>query len=400
MNILMLTLLYPQDQIAEVTQNAKDKLQNQINNYQHAFIEGIRVNLSENEHLDVLNALPVGIFPIQYRKLFLKNGMHDGGKIQQIGCINLPWFKQKGRTWAFKRAIVKWLKQDSNNRTVLVYTQYLPYMQALSSVKRYFPDLKVAVIVTDLPNEMGLASGRKGLLRLLEAKMGRSSLQLLQQMDGFALLAEPMADALCIQEKPYTIIEGLILSNSSSEVPSIHDTERPVFLYTGTLEPGLGIKEMLDAFEHMPEYELWICGHGHMKDQIEACAKHSPNIRFFGFVPQKEALAMQASATALLNPRQPSGVFTRYSFPSKTLEYMRSGKPVLCCKLEGIPNGYDPYLCYMDKGTEGIIQAVQRLMELSANKRAEIGESGRNYVLQHKNPVVQCQKLLTLLRGL
>ena len=65
MNILMLSLLYPQDQIDEVTRNAKDKLQNQINNYQWAFVDGIRSNLNGDEKLNILNSLPVGIFPLQ-----------------------------------------------------------------------------------------------------------------------------------------------------------------------------------------------------------------------------------------------------------------------------------------------------------------------------------------------
>ena len=270
-------------------------------------------------------------------------------------------------------------------------------MEALNRAKRRFPDLKAAVIVTDLPNEMGLSTGRKGLMKRIEAKMGNKSLSLLQTMDGFILLTSHMADALQVQNKPYEVIEGLILSKQDIQLDA-PSTNRPVFLYTGTLEAELGISEMLSAFEEMPEYDLWICGHGTMKNEVEEYASRCYNIQFYGFVPQKKALTMQASATALLNPRQPNGLFTKYSFPSKTLEYMRSGKPVLCCKLEGIPAEYDSYLCYMDKGKTGIIQAVRKLMDLSPEKRNALGSAAQNYVLQHKNPKVQCKKLLSLLR--
>ena len=398
MNILMLTLMYPHDQMAEVTQKAKDKLQNQINNYQHAFVEGIRQNFNANEKLDVLNCLPVGIYPLQYRQLFLKSGWHDNGTIKQLGCINFPWFKQKCRYRAAKAAIRNWLEQDKANRTVLVYTQYLPYMRALAKLKKQYSDLKVTVIVTDLPNEMGLASGRKGLLKKLEYKMGSQSLALLRQMDGYVLLTESMAEALQLKDKPYTVIEGLILSNV--QMPSSTEEAAPVFLYTGTLEPGLGIAEMLKAFQQMPEYELRICGQGTMKSEIEAYAAKCSNIHYLGFVSQQEALALQASATALLNPRQPDKLFTRYSFPSKTLEYMRSGKPVLCCKLEGIPDDYDPYLTYMEAGETGIMAAVQKLMTLTPDQRMQQGQIARSYVLEQKNPSRQCHKLLAFLRRL
>lgn len=401
MNVLLMSLLYPKDQMDEISRKAKDKLQNQINSYQHAFEEGIRKNLLDGEQLEILNCLPVGIYPSQYRDLFLKSGTHDDGTIQQIGCINLPWFKQQIRAWGAASQLKKWIKQNPANRIVLVYTQYLPYMKAIAKVRKQYPDLKAAVIITDLPNDLGLPSGRKGILKWLEARMGNQSTELCREMDGFILLTQPMADALQIEHKPYCVIEGLIQPGSDNPVREEAQSEKPVVLYTGTLERGLGIAEMLAAFEQMPQYELWICGHGNMASEVEAAAAKCSNIHYYGFVPQKEALALQARADVLINPRQPSGVFTKYSFPSKTLEYMRSGKPVLCCKLEGIPEDYDPYLNYIPaNGSEGIKQAVDSLMKISAGERAEMGERARQYVYQCKNPEVQCRKLMELLRRL
>jgi len=397
MNILMLTLMYPNDQLDEVVQKAKDKLQNQINNYQRAFLEGIQQNMQKGERLDVINSLPVGIFPFQYRQLFLRPGVHDGQSIRQLGCINLPWFKQKMRSRAAKKEIVRWAKSDPQNRCLLLYTQYLPYMEAVKKAKKQIPNLKAAVIVTDLPNDFGLSSGRTGLLKAIEYHRGEKSIELCRQMDGFVLLTEPMAEVLPIENKPYVVIEGLITEGSALEA----EIEKPAVLYTGTLERDLGIGELLHAFEKMPEYELWICGHGGMKEEIEACAKKHPNIRFFGFVSQNEAIALQTQATALINPRSSQGAFTRYSFPSKTLEYLRSGKPVLCYKLEGIPDEYDPYLNYIpENGSEGIRQVVKHIMALSKEERTAIGKKGRQYVLDQKNPAKQCARLVRLLREL
>ena len=399
MNVLLMSLLYPDDQLAEVTHKAKDKLQNQINSYQRAFEAGIRENLKQGEKLDILNCLPVGIFPLQYRDLILKSGIHDQESIQQIGCINLPWMKQQMRMRGAERKLKVWVRSNPQNRTVLVYTQYLPYMQAIAKVKKQFPDLKAAVIVTDLPNDLGLPSGRKGLMKWFESQMGERSIALCREMDGFILLTEPMADALGVSHKPYTIIEGLIQEAESTELPATQSDEKPAVLYTGTLERGLGIAEMLEAFEQMPEYQLWICGQGNMRAEVEEAAKRCENIQYYGFVPQKDALALQARADALINPRQPNGIFTRYSFPSKTLEYMRSGKPVLCCKLEGIPADYDDYLQYMPaRGSAGIKDAVEKLMRLSAHERESMGERARTYVYQYKNSKVQCEKLVALLR--
>lgn len=402
MNVLMMSLMYPEDMADEVRRNAKDKLQNQINSYQRAFVEGVRENLGPGEDFQILNALPVGVFPFQYRKLRIPARRHDENSIYELGCINLPWLKRRMRMKRAARYVMRWAKQSPQNRTVLLYTLYLPFMQAIDRVKRRFPDMKACVIVTDLPNELGLASGRKGLLKRLEYLWGSDSIALCQRMDGFVLLTEPMASALKVHEKPFAVIEGLICADAPSKaVHQFAEPTRKTALYTGTLEPDLGIQELLLAFETMPEYDLWICGQGSMSEAVRAAASRCENIRYFGFVPQQEALRLQAMATVLINPRPASGVFTRYSFPSKTLEYMRTGKPVLCYKLEGIPDEYDGYLCYIkQEGAQGIASAIRELFSRSPQALATLGKAARTFVLENKNPATQCKKLIKLLRSL
>lgn len=103
---------------------------------------------------------------------------------------------------------------------VLLYTMYLPYLQAVERVRRRYPDLKACVIVTDLPNELGLASGRKGLPRQIEYKRGRRSMELCRRMDAFVLLTRPMADALGVNGKPCLVIEGLIQHGEDIALPA------------------------------------------------------------------------------------------------------------------------------------------------------------------------------------
>ena len=47
------------------------------------------------------------------------------------------------------------------------------------------------------------------------------------------------------------------------------------------------------------------------------------------------------NADLLVSPRLPDDFTTRYTFPSKVLEYITSGTPVLSNKLPGIPVEYD-----------------------------------------------------------
>ena len=123
------------------------------------------------------------------------------------------------------------------------------------------------------------------------------------------------------------------------------------------------------------------------------------NITYFGFVPQTQALYLQSKAALLINPRSNRGLYTRYSFPSKTMEYMRAGKPVLCCKLDGIPAEYDEYLTYIDpQNEEGIRGAIQAMMAKSQKERDGIGRRAKEFVLLKKNNISQGKKAVDLLR--
>ena len=401
MNTLFLTLLYHPDEVEAVSRLSRDGLQNQINNYQWAFIQGLRQQLAPGETLHVLNALPVGVFPNHYRSFYLKRKTFAEG-FSQLGGFNLPGLKQRSRARQAERAIENWLKASPDNRTLLVYTLYLPYMQAIARVKRRHPDVKASVIVTDLPNELGIASGRRGWLKRLEYHMGHQRLALCSIFDGYILLTAPMAEALHITGKPILVMEGLV-----GEAPVVSaegiapDDQRPAVLYTGTLNRELGIDLLLEAMEGLPEVQLWLCGHGDMEAEIRKASQTYDHIRYFGFVPQATALMLQQKSFALINPRTSNGAFTRYSFPSKTLEYMRSGKPVLCCKLEGIPAEYDELLCYMEPQTaQGIRESVQALLTKPEAERVQMGSRAREFVLREKNSRAQCGRLMMFLRNL
>ncbi len=404
MNTLFLTLLYHPDDVAMVLKHSRDGIQNQINAYQWAFHEGLEKNLLVGESLSICNALPVGVYPKCYRKLWLRGKTLNHGKFKELPSLNLPYVKQKMRAWLATRSIEQWIAASPENRNILVYSMYLPYLQAIARIKRKHADVRATLIITDLPNDQGIASGRKGLLKRIEYAMGRKKTKLCSVFDGFVLLTRHMAEVLPINGKPSLVLEGLISPEPvilKADLPTLPADDRPAVLYTGTLNRELGIGELLEAFKSIDSTQLWLCGNGDMQFDVQAAAERDNNIHYFGFVPQPVALALQKRAFALINPRTAQGAFTRYSFPSKTMEYMRSGKPVLCCKLDGIPDAYDDYLLYIaPQNSSGIKDAVVALLALSQEARLSLGERARAFVLTEKNSEVQGRKLSEFMRGL
>ena len=110
------------------------------------------------------------------------------------------------------------------------------------------------------------------------------------------------------------------------------------------------------------------------------------------------AVAMQRSAAVLVNPRRAEGVFTRYSFPSKTIEYLAAGRPVIMHALPGVPEDYRPHLVMPDTpDAAGLARAMQRTIDLPEAKRIAMGARGRAFVTARKRPEDQCRRIVELI---
>lgn len=173
-------------------------------------------------------------------------------------------------------------------------------------------------------------------------------------------------------------------------------------LYTGRLNRRYGLLNLLDAMDRIPDsdIELWICGSGELEDEIRTRARKDSRVRFLGFVPHEKSLQLQRKATILINPRTNEGAYTKYSFPSKTLEYMVAGKPVLMYRLDGIPKEYDSYLYYIpDETADSIAQSILQLKGMSPEERLQIANAAKDFVLNSKNEKAQMQRLLDFIHS-
>ena len=158
---------------------------------------------------------------------------------------------------------------------------------------------------------------------------------------------------------------------------------------------------MLDAFLKLDDnsVELWFCGSGEMEESIKAAASIDSRIKFLGFQRQEDVWKMQREVSLLVNPRQNTEAFTKYSFPSKTMEYLASGTPVLMYKLDGIPDEYDTYLHYVTGNTvDDLTAAIADIMNTDSLVLEENALRAQQFIMSQKNAVVQAKKILTLLQ--
>ena len=122
-------------------------------------------------------------------------------------------------------------------------------------------------------------------------------------------------------------------------------------------------------------------------------------IEYRGLVPTDEVRVLQKKVTVLVNPRHSTEEFTKYSFPSKTLEYMASGTPVLMSPLPSMPEEYKQYLyLFEDESVNGMKLMIEKVCSLSILELNDKGTSAKIFVHNYKSSKEQIKKILKLIR--
>lgn len=383
--------LYPRERELEVKENAIVQPSNAPNVFQWNLLTGLQGIVGSA--LQVINVLPVGTWKHAYKKCILPDNdwSSDGIVGHEIGCINLPFVKQ----WMRCRKAKKILRTLEDDAEIIIYSAYMPFLRAVYRLPR---NRKVTAIITDLPEfyDLGKTSALRRKLRSFQNKM---IYKYLERVDRFVVLTEQMKEPLKIGDRPWICVEGICDIKQTQEIPA-GTSEKKVIFYSGTLHYQYGIKNLLDAFEMLEDdnLELWICGSGEAEEEIIRLSETDERIKFYGFCTQDEVAKLRAQATVLVNPRENKGDYVKYSFPSKTMEYMASGKPLVMYKLDGIPKEYDPFINY--PRTEIRIDLAKMIKDICMDE-TEIyrkkAQDAQKFVLEHKNPKVQASKVINLL---
>lgn len=110
---------------------------------------------------------------------------------------------------------------------------------------------------------------------------------------------------------------------------------------------------------------------------------------------------MQKKATLMVNPVHSSEEFSRYFFPSKTLEYLASGTPTLMSRLSCMPSEYNNYLFYFeDESIEGMAKKIQEICEKPQFELDEFGSKAADFIVKHKTPKPQMRKAIEFFKQL
>ncbi len=407
MRVLFLGGVFPKDIEEKIYTNSRGIVQSAANTLQWHIINGLEVNLGKE--LTIISSAFVGCYPDLYTKIiFEKHRFCHKGNAEDIAIsfVNLKGIEIYHRMIKLYKPVKKWLSKscdECGDKTVFVYSAQAQFLNVVKKIKKDFPDTHICLIVPDLPEYMTVTA-KKNLVRLIYEKFMKANLEKciyenMKYVDSFVVLTQQMREPLGIGHRPYVVVEGIADDCQAILEPVAHDVPVKIIMYTGTLARKYGVLELVCEFMRIKNeaYRLYICGEGDSREEIEMLSKKDGRIKYMGQLNPVQVQKLQQKATVLVNPRRNNEVYTRYSFPSKTMEYMHSGRPVLMFRLDGIPSEYNDYLIYFDQWPgKTMCEVIVEVCERPSEQLSEIGKKAREFVCKYKNARVQGKKILDM----
>ncbi len=354
---------------------------------------GVLDGISSKYQIHAISIPSVAPYPMDKRLYIRREKVRLRNGIEAI-CVsspNIPMIKQLWQSAMIYHEAKKIIKSTKDDVLIMTYNLYPQVGTGAIKLKRKFKK-KMLSIIADLPFDD--ATKRNPVSKIIINVFNFITRRNLKQADWYILLNEN-AKAFIPDTAPYTIIEGGIKPDEW-ELQENSVTDRKDIIYSGALTDYSGIVQLVGAMHEMNRSDavLNIYGNGYLTDWVKGETEKSQNIVYQGSVPNNEMRILQSNCRLLVNPRPTDTDIAKYTFPSKILEYLASGTPVVTSKLNGIPREYDQYLSYIESvDPAGIAEAIYRVLdeyEFFLHK----AQMGKEFVFKNKSWSAQGQKII------
>ncbi|HSJ31769.1 MAG TPA: glycosyltransferase [Longimicrobiales bacterium] len=301
-----------------------------------------------------------------------------------LGFVNLGALKPLTLALALVPRVLLWTWRERNRPRVLLLYNIASPPGIFAVLAGRISRTRVVGLIADI-EVPGSGLVPSTLLRRLEYRLQVRTLPLL---DGLIVLTRRMHGDFA-PRVPYLVMEGAVNEEIVAPAPGLPPDETTcALMYAGQLSELKGIPLLLDAFAGLEgaAWQLWLTGDGPLRDLVRAAAARDPRIHFHGMVPYPEVLALSRRATMLVNPHRAWLASARYLFPSKLIEFLASGRPVVTTvSTPEVREEYGAVAYLVEEETpealRGMIRHVASLPE--AERRAR-GAAAQTLVRTHK----------------
>ena len=397
MEILVVTNSCSTKKYDEVCRMRKKAIVDPQQKFFHLMIQGLAS--IDGVNVKSLSALPVSASSVE-RKLF---SLEDDNSEEGISYKYLPFINGKILRYitlymAAKKYVKRWCKNRGEKEAAIIVDPLIPVIAIPTRIIGQKKGIKVSAVVTDIPSLTTNMKGRKQSLikrafLLLYQKIADSDLQ---SYDSYVPLTISINDVVNKEGKPFVVVEGF----ADSRDTSISNNHKRYLMYAGGIYEKYGLNNLVEAFLELNrnDIELYIFGEGPYVQELMKIQKENPTIKYMGCVSSQEVVQYEKEALLLINPRPTNEEFAKYSFPSKTMEYMLSGTPVVSTKLPGIPKEYFDHIYTFDgDDKEHMTSTLLHLVNKPEEELFEFGRKAHDFVIRYKNNNIMARNIYMLL---
>lgn len=376
MGVIYISTSFEEQDIKDVFSDI-GKIHFAANKYNQLLCSGISEN---GVNVTLLSILPVTTANCKKRFVRAKKIKNDSLCKKYLSVINIPVIKNLYRaTQVFFNVLF------APKGTTIVYDLY-----AASANMGMLPAARLRrfdriCIVTDLPEDLSSKGKRDGVFS-----------KLINKATGYVILTKYMSEKVNPDGKKEIIIEGVSRIDEKKYNCGRNNNR---IMYAGILDERYGVGDLVRSFLDCKKSgeELHLFGNGKYAEEIARIAEADSSVIYHGSKSNSEVMEWEHNVKLLVNPRTSAGSFTKYSFPSKVMEYLSTATPVLMAKLPGIPDEYYNY-CYTfdDHSSDGLKIALRQVMDTPDEILFETGKKAQEFVLYEKNSKVQAKKLIDM----
>lgn len=366
-------------------------------NYEKAFLD----EMCKLNNVNIVSLYQQSNFP--KKELFFSRAKFrkDNIKIDYVPYINLPFIKETMFFIDTCIKIINWNKKSKEkSKCIFANIHYAPVSLAIVTMGKIL-NIKKAITFTDLSlytyskeKQKNMAWYKKMIIKPYIELINK----LQKSYDLYILFSKEMNNVVNPYNKPAIVMEGIY---NPDKLNFDKAKKEKAIAYAGKLNKEVGVDKILQVFSKLKDknLELWLLGSGDMEKEIIETAKKDKRIKFLGFKTRREVFEYLKKATVLVNLRNPKLEYTKYSFPSKTFEYMVSGTPFVTTKLEGIPEEYGNYIFFTEYKDEEIIKKIEEILQKDEKELELLGNKAREFVIKNKSAVKQVGRINEFLKN-
>ena len=300
-----------------------------------------------------------------------------------LGYCNFPWLREQVLTRQYVLAFRHFLCHGLLPHCVLCYNVYPRSLAVAREAQRM--GIPWVPVIADAP-------GDPAAYAHLERYISNAS--------GCVFLSWSSYSRW--QGEPKLHLDGGVAKVPERQLDSPATNGPKVVFYSGALDQYGGIELLLGAFALIqdPAVRLWICGKGG-NNKMRQMLQTDSRITFFGCVSEEDLRGLSHQAWVMVNPRPTHEMDNRHNFPSKLLEYLSYGKPVVSTLTPGIAPEYAPLLSVpIEETPEALAQCLQDVLAWPLAKRAAHARAAGLFLAGRKTWQCQAARLDEFLRGI